>query len=120
MASIPVFNVMGWRATSIFGQYFKLSQNFLFGLFFLFNVPVNNFSVMLGRSHRFLGIYQYFGELSVLLKDTTRRSWGSNHGPLPSESDALPRSHLGLFSALILLCVTQCMMWRQYLTYVNY
>ena len=25
-------------------------------LFFLFNVPVNNFSVMLGRIHRFLGI----------------------------------------------------------------
>ena len=26
---------------------------------FLFNVLVNNFSVILGRSHRFLGIYQY-------------------------------------------------------------
>ena len=26
----------------------------------LFNVPVNNFSVMLGQSHCFLGIYQYF------------------------------------------------------------
>ena len=31
----------------------------------LFNIPVNNFSVMLGRSHCFLGIYQYFGELKV-------------------------------------------------------
>ena len=31
--------------------------------FFLFNVLVNNFSLMLGWSHRFLGIYQYFGEL---------------------------------------------------------
>ena len=28
-----------------------------------FNVPVNNFSVMLGRSHRYLGIKQYSGEL---------------------------------------------------------
>ena len=26
----------------------------------LFNVPVNKFSVMLGQSHCFLGIYQYF------------------------------------------------------------
>ena len=32
-----------------------------------FNVQVNNFSVMLGRSHCFLGIYQpeYRGELKV-------------------------------------------------------
>ena len=37
----------------------------------------------------FLGIYQYFGEL----KDTTQRSWGSNHGPLAQASDALPLSH---------------------------
>ena len=34
---------------------------------FMFNVPVNNFSVILGRSHRFLGIYQYFfGTLKFL------------------------------------------------------
>ena len=47
----------------------------------LFNVPVNKFSVMLGRSLCFLGIYQYFGELkNVLLTDTTWRSWGSNPG----------------------------------------
>ena len=26
----------------------------------LFNVPVNDFSVMLGLNHCFLGIYQYF------------------------------------------------------------
>ena len=36
-----------------------------------FNVPVNNFSVMSGQSHRFLGITSTFGELSALLKDTT-------------------------------------------------
>ena len=33
--------------------------------FWLLNIPVNNFSVMLGQSHCFLGIYQYFGELRV-------------------------------------------------------
>ena len=31
--------------------------------------------------------------LSVLLKDTLRRSWGSNHGPLAPKSEALPLSH---------------------------
>ena len=34
-------------------------------VWFLLNVSVNNFSVMLGQSHHFLGIYQYFGELKV-------------------------------------------------------
>ena len=34
--------------------------------FFLLNVPVNNFPVILGRSHRFLGIYQYFGNKKSL------------------------------------------------------
>ena len=38
---------------------------FLVWFWLLFNVPVNNFSVMLGLSHCFLGIYQYFGELKV-------------------------------------------------------
>ena len=43
-----------------------------------------------------LGIYQYFRELkSVLLKDTTWLSWGSNPEPLAQESDALPLSHHG-------------------------
>ena len=70
-------------------------------VWFLFNVPVNNFSAMFGRSHRFLGIYQYLGgggrggggAQGVLLKDTTRRSWGSNPGPLAPESDAIPLSN---------------------------
>ena len=63
----------------------------VFGL--MLNVPVNNFSVMLGRSHRFLGITSAFfffffffgggGDKYVLLKDTTRRpEWGSNPRPL--------------------------------------
>ena len=33
---------------------------------FWFNVPVNNFSVMSGRSHRFLGNKQYSSELMCL------------------------------------------------------
>ena len=38
------------------------------------NVPVNNFSVMSRRSHRFLGIISTFGGVNVsLLKETTRR-----------------------------------------------
>ena len=46
--------------------------------FFLFvlmlNVPVNNFSVILGRSHRFLGITSTFQGVNVsLLKDTIRQ-----------------------------------------------
>ena len=39
----------------------------------MLNVPVNNFSVMLGLSHSFLGITSSFGCKYVLLKDTTRR-----------------------------------------------
>ena len=58
---------------------------------FLFNIPVNNFSVILGQSYRFLGIYQYFGNLKVSCSRTLyggrgiRRSWGSNPGPLAPE-----------------------------------
>ena len=44
---------------------------FLFGL--RLYVPVNNLSVMSGRSHRFFGITSTFLEANVsLLKDTTR------------------------------------------------
>ena len=34
-----------------------------------FNVPVNNFSVMSGLSHCFLGITSTFWEVNILLKD---------------------------------------------------
>ena len=37
-----------------------------------FNVPVNNFSVMSGRSQRFLGLTSTVGSRCALLKDTTR------------------------------------------------
>ena len=32
-----------------------------------FTVPVNNFSVILGRSHSFLGINQFFGNLKAII-----------------------------------------------------
>ena len=35
-------------------------------LFCGFNIPVNNFSVMSGHSHCFLGITQFYGELMCL------------------------------------------------------
>ena len=47
---------------------FKCNNTKLFRFFvsFLLNVTVNNFSVMSGRSHRFLGITSTFGELMRL------------------------------------------------------
>ena len=42
-----------WGLDSQFNDFFLL---------LLFNVPVNNFSVMLRRSHLFLGITSTFGE----------------------------------------------------------
>ena len=64
--------------------------------FLLFNVAVNNFLVILGRSHGFLCIYQYFGELNVSCSRTLHGvRGGSNPGPLAPESDGLPLSHRG-------------------------
>ena len=61
---------------------------FWFGL--MLNIPGNNFSVMLGRSHCFLGITSNFEGKYVLLKDRTRRpESGSNHRPLDPESEVL-------------------------------
>ena len=66
--------------------------NILFCLFVLrINVPVNKFSVMSGRSHRFLGFNQCSGELICLAQG--HRLWGSNPGPLDSQSDTLPLRH---------------------------
>ena len=61
----------------------KFHMGVIFGFVCLMlNVPVNNFSVMLGRSHHFLCITSFFffflggGGKYVLLKDTTqRRDW---------------------------------------------
>ena len=59
----------------------------------LFNPPVNNFSVMLGRSHRFLSINQYFGKLKVSAQGHYPEVVGFKSGPLAPASDALPLSH---------------------------
>ena len=58
------------------------------------------FSVMLGRSRCFLGIYQYFEELKMSCSRTLHggrdRSWGSIPIPLAPKSDVLPLSHRAL------------------------
>ena len=75
-----------------------------FGL--VLNFPVNNFSVMLGRSHCFLGITSTFGG-----KDTTwRPEWGSNPRPLDPESEVLttrPPRPLKIFSVFGTICSTE-------------
>ena len=50
--------IRGCDVNSFNGQFFLLLC-FWFGL--MLNVPVDNFSVMLGRSNRFLGITSTFG-----------------------------------------------------------
>ena len=56
----------------------------------MLNIPVNNFSVVLGRSHRFLGITSILGGKYVLLKDRTQRpEWGLNPRPLDPQSKVL-------------------------------
>ena len=54
-STIPLFPKS--KPLTIFCGYTALFVDWL-----IFNVPVNNFSVMLGRSHRFLGITSTIGE----------------------------------------------------------
>ena len=65
------------RLCNILRFYASLNENNCLVLVLLrLNVPVNNFSVMSGRSHRFLGITYtstFRGVNVSLLKDTTRR-----------------------------------------------
>ena len=56
---------------------------YLFLFVFLLYVSVNNFSVILGWSHRFLGIYQYFGNLKV---SCSRKLYGGRGVPWTSRS----------------------------------
>ena len=52
---------------------------------------LENVSVMSGRSQCLLGLTSTIRSKCVLLKDTIHCClWGSNPGPLDSESDALP------------------------------
>ena len=65
-----------------------------FGL--MLNIPVNNFSDMLGRSHCFVGITNIFFGKYVLLKDRTQRpEWGLNPQPLDPQSKVLTTRPLG-------------------------
>ena len=58
------------------------------------NVPINNFSVMLGWSRRFLRITVTFRGVNVsLLKDTTRQRSVTNPRPLAPESKELTLGH---------------------------
>ena len=58
------------------------------------NIPVNNFSVMLGWSHHFLGLYyQYFRRIKCLAQGHNMAEIGLEPRPLAPESDALPLSH---------------------------
>ena len=66
------------RVCNIFFKKMELGSIFEYLVWFRFGlrlyVPVNNFSVMLGRSHLFLGITSTFlGGKCILLKDTTQR-----------------------------------------------
>ena len=77
-----------------------------FSFLLLFNVPVNNFPVIFGRSHRFLCIYQYFGELNVSCSRILHGGHeGSNPGHLAPESDALPPSHRGFLTTVVVVVV---------------
>ena len=49
------------------GVYVPLRALFLVLFVLMLNIPVNNFSVMSGRSHRFLGITSTFRGVNVSL-----------------------------------------------------
>ena len=58
-----------------------------------FNVPVNNFSVMSGRSHRFLGITSTFWEVNVSCSRTQHGDLSEDRTPT-SRSGASPRDRI--------------------------
>ena len=59
------------------GYHLRFSRQILGFVCLMLNVPVNNFSVMLGRSHHFLGIASRLGGKFVLFKDPTRHLSGA-------------------------------------------
>ena len=72
----------------------------------ILNVPVNNFTVMLGQGHRFLGITSTFGEYICLAKGhniVTRVR--SDTRTLASEADALTTSPAPPLAPLCPLCL---------------
>ena len=77
-------------------------------LFFRFvslrlNVPVNNFSVMLGRSYRFLGMTSTFGSKCILFVGP---EWSSKPRPLNPECEALTtRPSRSPWSAFLIIMI---------------
>ena len=64
---------------------------------------MKSFLVMSGRSHRFLGVNQYSGDLMCLARrPSTLPSVGIDPGPLDSEFDALPLYAIALLCAHLL------------------
>ena len=92
---ISYFKLYGLVVHIIF--YFRL-YGLMVGWLIDLNVPVSNLSVMLGRSHRFLGITSTFWGVNVPCSRTQHglTRVGSNPRPLDPESEALttrpPRS----------------------------
>ena len=69
--------------------YAHLHNGSMFGLVFIrLNVPVNNFSVMLGRSHHFLGITSTFQGVNCLC---SRTQYGGGRYQTPDLSLRSPR-----------------------------
>ena len=91
LLSYPVGNVRSYNDAWLSSREVGNQVRIWFGL--MLNVPVNNFSIMFGRSHRFLCItsfFFFFGGGIWLLKDTTRQlEWGSNPRLLDPESEVL-------------------------------
>ena len=61
-----------FESNSLLYVFFYWSAFFFRFVSLRLNVPVNNFSVMLGRSYRFLGITSTFESKCILFNDTTR------------------------------------------------
>ena len=59
----------------------------------ILNVPVNNFSVMLGRSHRFLGITSTFWDVNVPCSRTQHGLTRVGHEPPTSGSGVRGINH---------------------------
>ena len=74
----------------------------LFVCLFLFNIPVNNFSVIWDGATTSWVFTSTLGTLKCLAQGHYTRLWGSNPGPLAQESETLPLSHS---CSLRLICV---------------
>ena len=87
----------------------KFFREVWFGLVLLrFNVPVNNFSVMSGRSHRFLGIYSTFWEVNVSCSRTFLEKWHVRACSLNSMSSVSRDTACNMFCICSILFFSFC------------